>query len=332
MSESDVAAPPQRLRCGGCGTELPPNRLACPACHTLVHRERLARIAADADAAEAAGDPGDAEQIWRSALPLLPRNSAQFDEVARRVEILRERAPRRGASNAGKWKAAGGIGATILALLSKGKLLLLGFAKLPTLLSMLAFTGVFWHVWGWKFAVAFVLGIYVHEMGHVHALRARGVPATAPMFIPGFGAFVRMHAPPSTPREDARIGLAGPMWGLAVAVGTAITFAITRNPFWSALTTATALLNLFNLTPVWQLDGSRGFASQTSKQRWLIVAIIAIAGALTLQRMLGLVGIVAIWRALQKDAPRIPDWGAFARFALLTIALAALSLLSVSGR
>ena len=75
-----------------------------------------------------------------------------------------------------------------LFLLTKGKLLLFGLSKGTTFLSMLAALGVYWTLWGWKFALGFVLSIYVHEMGHVAAMKRFGLAATAPMFIPGFGA------------------------------------------------------------------------------------------------------------------------------------------------
>src|SRR5207244_236510 len=55
----------------------------------------------------------------------------------------------------------------LLLLLTKGKLLLLGLTKGSTLLTMIASFGVYWTLWGWKFAAGFVLSIYVHEMGHV---------------------------------------------------------------------------------------------------------------------------------------------------------------------
>ena len=47
---------------------------------------------------------------------------------------------------------------------------------------------------------------------------ALGIPATAPMFIPGLGAFVRLKQYPPMPSEDARVGLAGPVWGLAATL------------------------------------------------------------------------------------------------------------------
>lgn len=59
-------------------------------------------------------------------------------------------------------------------LLTKGKLLLLGFTKGSTFISMLLFLGVYRAAWGWKFAAGFVASIYVHEMGHVAMLQRFG--------------------------------------------------------------------------------------------------------------------------------------------------------------
>ena len=64
---------------------------------------------------------------------------------------------------------------------------------------------------GIGFGVGLIASIYVHEMGHVFALRLYGIRATAPMFVPGLGALVRLHQYPIDAREDARVGLAGPV-------------------------------------------------------------------------------------------------------------------------
>ena len=134
-------------------------------------------------------------------------------------------------------------------------------------------------------------------MGHVVWLRRFGIPATAPMFIPGLGAFVRLKAHPATAGEDARVGLAGPVWGavaavlalaLGVAFGRPILFAIARVGAW---------INVFNLLPVWQLDGGRGFAALSRRQRGIVAAVawaLALAGVDT---MYFLVAIAATFRA-----------------------------------
>src|SRR5439155_20796972 len=157
-------------------------------------------------------------------------------------------------------RAATGVGAIGL-LLWKLKALLLGLTKGTTLFSMLLSLGVYWTAWGWKFALGLVLSIYVHEMGHVAALRRYGIRASAPMFIPGVGAVIRAQQSPANPIEDARVGLAGPIWGLGAALASLGLYLVTDWPICLAMARVGAWINLFNLLPLWPLDGGRGFQS-----------------------------------------------------------------------
>ncbi|HKO57659.1 MAG TPA: site-2 protease family protein, partial [Thermoanaerobaculia bacterium] len=212
-------------------------------------------------------------------------------------------------------------------LLSKAKLLLLGLTKMGTMLSMFLFLGVYWAAWGWKFALAVVIGIYIHEMGHVAALRRRGMRADAPLFVPGLGAFVRMREHATTPSEDAQIGLAGPWWGLGASLGALLAWQWTGIRFWGAVAHTTAWINLFNLTPVWQLDGSRGFHALSRVQRFAATALVAIAFAVTREKMLVMVGLVALYRAFQRQQPATGAWRAFGEYAALLIAFSAMMLI-----
>src|SRR5206468_952877 len=76
----------------------------------------------------------------------------------------------------------------------------------------------------WKFALGLVASIYVHEMGHVAALLKYGVRASAPMFIPGLGAVIRMKQALGDPQQEARVGLAGPAWGVGAALAAYAAF------------------------------------------------------------------------------------------------------------
>ena len=139
---------------------------------------------------------------WRSALDLLPEGSRQYDAVASRIaELGRQGTPIQQPARPAWAVQAGALGAALLFLwkfkvvfaflLTKGKLLILGLTKMSTLFSMLLSLGVYWRTFGWKWAVGVVASIYIHEMGHVAMLRHFGIPATAPMFIPGVGAVIR---------------------------------------------------------------------------------------------------------------------------------------------
>jgi Zn-dependent protease len=186
--------------------------------------------------------------------------------------------------------------------------------------------------YGWKFALGLILSIYVHEMGHVVALRRYGIPATAPMFIPGFGALVRLKQNPATPAEDARTGLAGPLWGAAAAIAALALGALLHNQLLFAIARLGAWINLFNLIPVWQLDGGRGFSALSRGQRGVVAAAL---WALALSRADGLVFILAIaatFRAAGKgNAPEVGDRPVLATYLALAIGLTVLMVVAGSG-
>jgi Zn-dependent protease len=215
-------------------------------------------------------------------------------------------------------------------VLTKGKLLLLGLTKSGTSLSMILAFGVYWTAFGWRFAAGLIASVYVHEIGHVSALRRLGIQASAPMFIPGVGALVRMKQYPVDAREDARVGLAGPVWGLAAAVAAGIVYVITDAPIWGAIARFGAWINLFNLLPVWQLDGSRGFRALSRPQRWGITATLGVAWYLSREGLLVLIGLAAALRAWGGDAPEGGDRRAFVELLALVLALAALCAVPVT--
>ena len=113
------------------------------------------------------------------------------------------------------WLGAGALLAFKFAAKLKGLLLLLPKLKiLTTSGTMLVSVAAYALIWGWRFALGFVLLLFVHEMGHVIQLRREGIPASAPMFIPFLGAVVAMKELPKDAAAEARVGLAGPVLGL----------------------------------------------------------------------------------------------------------------------
>jgi Zn-dependent protease len=315
---------------------MPPTLLACPGCGRLVYADSLKSAVAEASAAEAAGDLTAALTGWRQALGLLPPETVQHQRVAAEVKRLSDRvgalpaaagAPRAGrrAGVIGALAAAAAVVAklkwAILFLLGKGKLLFFGLLKAKTLLSMVLSMGVYASAFGWPFAVGLILSIYVHEMGHVASLRRYGIPASAPMFIPGFGAFVRLKQHPATPGEDARVGLAGPVWGAAAAVACLLAATVSGAPIFFALARAGAWINLFNLAPIWQLDGGRGFSALSQRQRvvvavgWWLLALISRDG------LVFLLAIASTARAAGRNAPPAGDRPVLATYLTLAIGL-----------
>ncbi len=172
-------------------------------------------------------------------------------------------------SGRGDWRqrlkrALGPIAAGALLLATKLKALLLLLPKLKLLTTsatMLVSIAAYALIWGWSFAVGFVVLLLVHEMGHVFQLRREGIEASAPMFIPFLGAVVAAKSLGDNAAAEARVGLAGPVLG---TIGTLVPLGIwlaTGNEFWQALAFVGFFLNLFNLLPVLPLDGGRAMAA-----------------------------------------------------------------------
>jgi Zn-dependent protease len=329
--------------CAGCSAEIPASFLACPGCDQLVHAETLKTFAAEAESAEIQGETARALAAWRKVLELLPRGAGQHQRVLEKVQALSARvdaspapiaAPSAPAkpTRSGKYKWFAGLGAlgalvakfkwALLFLLGKGKLLLAGLFQAKTFLSMALALGVYAIAFGWKFAFGLVVSIYIHEMGHVVWLRRYGIPATAPMFVPGFGAYVRLNQRPATAGEDARVGLAGPIWGAAAAMTALVLGVAFERPLLMAVGGFGAYINLFNLLPVWQLDGSRGFAALSHRQRGLAaMALWAVAFAAS-DGLFWVLAIVATFRAYAKGAaPETGDRPVLLTYIALVVAL-----------
>jgi len=328
-SSATVGAP-----CASCGVVLAPALLLCPNCRALVHRSELEALAKAAERATQRGEFAEAMSSWRRALELLPTGSKQAARIGDTIRELREQLERgivAGTPLSSKpaptpsqtgWKRWGAAVSSALAfalfklkslwllVLTGWKPLLLGLSKLGTVWTMLLSLGVYWTLYGWQFALGLVLCIYVHEIGHVVALKRLGIAASPPMFIPGLGAVVRLNQYPIDVVEEAQVGLAGPRWGLGISL---VVFAFGRllhSPVLNAIAHVSAWINLFNLLPIPPLDGGRGFRALPNKQRLICAAVLGLVYALTGQAFAGFIALVALARSFEKrpetqDNPRV---------------------------
>jgi Zn-dependent protease len=333
---STTAAPTTGFaRCKECSTELAPVARACPSCRALVHGAALTEIAAQAQALAAKKDSAGERDAWSRALDLLPTDSQQYEHIAGRVAVLNEEIARADTpllpkSNVPWYRKPFAAGAALFVLLiTKGKFLLLGLTKAKTFISMFAFFGVYWNIFGWPLALGLVLSIYIHEMGHVAELRRLKIAADAPLFIPGIGALVLLRQRVTDPVTDARIGLAGPIYGLAAGVAAYIVALFTHSNIWYAIAQVTGYINLFNLIPIWQLDGARGFHALGRAARWLVVAATVGMFIITHHKMLVVIAAVGAFRAFQKTEV-VTHRRSLATFLVLIAALAMLAEIPVN--
>ena len=153
--------------------------------------------------------------------------------------------------------------------------------------SMIISIGAYALLGGWWFGVGLVALIFVHEMGHVLALRRQGVPASAPLFIPFMGAVIGMKKMPESAWKEAEVALAGPLLGSLGAAAVWLAGSYYHSQFLVGLAFVGFFINLFNLIPVVPLDGGRAVAA-LHPAIWLV----------------GLVGLVAL--TVLRPSPILP--------------------------
>ncbi len=339
--------------CGGCGAELGPGLLACIACGRIVHASEIKMLVAEADAAEAVSDVQAALGRLRAASELLPAASTQLAYLAGRVQRLSRQAEiaagrgtgtadihasgtSSGAAGGSRWS---GLFAPLAALMFKlkfvvtflaanAKVLILGLAKgaafWPALLSFAAFGTGF----GWRIAGGLLASLYVHELGHVAWCHRFGIPVSAPMLMPGVGAFVRLRHRPVDAHEDAIIGLAGPRWGLGASVAALIPALAWHSAAWRSIAWWGALVNLLNLIPFAALDGGRAFRALSRNQRNWVAALLAAAWAAGGGWPCAVLAAAAAVRGADRAGPAQPDRDILRRYLILAGLLATVTILA----
>src|SRR3954454_7424136 len=237
------------------------------------------------------------------------------------------------------WKRAGGAiaaaGLVAAKFAAKLKALLVLLPKLKLLTTsgtMLVSVAAYALLWGWKFAVGFVVLLFVHEMGHVIQLRREGVEASAPVFIPFLGAVVAARSLGGNALAEARVGLAGPVLGTVGAAACLIPWALGGSDMFRALAFIGFFLNLFNLVPLVPFDGGRAMAALTPRLwfvGFLAMAAFAIAFPNPVILLFLLLGGMQTWRRWkERDADaayyRVSKTGRFAVAAVYVVLAVAL--------
>jgi len=163
----------------------------------------------------------------------------------------------RGTDWAGRLKRLLGPVVALVIAAAKWGFVLLKFSSIFIALAAYAL------IFGWKFAVGFVLLILLHETGHFIEAKREGLNPRLPVFIPFLGAYVQYTR--GHPWQTVRVAIAGPILGGAAA---AVCFAIAQHNgsrLMYALAYSGFFLNLFNLIPFGIFDGGAVWRSA----RWL---------------------------------------------------------------
>jgi Zn-dependent protease len=234
------------------------------------------------------------------------------------------------------------IGALALLALTKLKAIAalvlpaLKFLKLGKILttsgSMLVSVWFYSLAFGWKFAFGFVLLIFVHEMGHVFVAWRQGLPISAPIFIPGMGAVILAKAESKSAWDQAVMGIGGPILGSVGAVVCWWIYATTQNELFLGLAYIGFMINLFNLIPLFPLDGG-WITGAVSPYLWLAGFIGLVGGFVTgyirnpMIIVLLIVSLPRLWQGVRYGIAHGPDvqpatWEQRIKMGLAYVALA----------
>lgn len=194
----------------------------------------------------------------------------------------------------------------------KALLILLNAAKLGKVLmsggTMIFSVFAYSFIFGWPYAIGFVVLILVHEMGHYVAARRRGLDVGLPVFIPFVGAWVALKSLPHDAETEAYIGIWGPLAGTFGALVCLFLSHAMDSRLLLALAYAGCFINLFNLIPLLPFDGGR-ISQVLSPRLWLIGMPILIAlffwRPSPILILVALLAAPAVYRAVRgwKDQP-----------------------------
>jgi Zn-dependent protease len=149
----------------------------------------------------------------------------------------------------------------------------LTFLKVGWLISPLISIGFYAMLFGWPYAFAIMVLLFIHELGHYIWMKALGLNPQLPIFVPGIGAYVAMTKLPPDQATHAWVALAGPLVG---GLGCTILYWLgvhSGNNWLLAAGSTGFFLNLIQLIPAKPLDG--GFVSQ-AVSKWLLIPGVAI--------------------------------------------------------
>jgi len=211
-------------------------------------------------------------------------NGAEQQQAAQ-LETAEKAPKKKGLARLWAWLVA--IGVALFKLKSFVFFLKFGWAGFTALFSIMVYSLLF----GWPFAIGLVALLFIHEMGHALVMKIKGIPIGSVIFIPFLGAAVTMRQMPHNAKDEAEVGIAGPIAG---AVASAVCLYIAQaslSPFvWAPLAYFGFFMNLFNLIPIVPFDGGRVLAA-IDRRVW----ILGFVGLLAFQIWQWMNGNGSIW-------------------------------------
>jgi tetratricopeptide (TPR) repeat protein len=151
-----------------------------------------------------------------------------------------------------------------------------------TILSLAIFAGVGLFRSTWGELVILIIVLFVHEAGHLIAMKLFKYSDVKMLFLPLMGAVITSRDQSPYPAKRALVSIAGPMPGLIIGLFFAIFYAVTREKQYYDIASMFIFLNAFNLLPLYPLDGGSFFDSVLFSRNYVIEVVFKVITSLLL--------------------------------------------------
>jgi Zn-dependent protease len=157
-----------------------------------------------------------------------------------------------------------------------------------------------WWLMGWVYALAGIVGLLVHEYGHVLAMNRLGMGPARIYVIPFLGGAARGARGAASEWIGVLVSLAGPAFGLIAALPFFAVWAATGDPLWLQGAWFVAIINLLNLAPAPPLDGSKALGPVLARVHPLLekAALLGVGALVVVWGLQNRAYILAIFLAL----------------------------------
>ena len=254
----------------------------------------------------------DEQRVLEASAALVLNDEAQAYADAQAAQHTSSTTAIAAPAKSGSWIALGLVGLKLLKTVQVIKVALLASS-----------VAVYSVMFTFEFALALIGVLVFHEYGHLRAMKKFGIPTKGMYLIPFVGGLAVGDAP-RTRWQDVYISMMGPVFGLIMTFAFYIIYLITESHFAGLVASTSALINLFNLIPVYPLDGGRVVKSLVfSGRNYLALIALLVISALcfvlawklgfyfiTFFIVIGVIDIVAGWRvALLDDITPLNRYG-----------------------
>ena len=136
-------------------------------------------------------------------------------------------------------------------------------------------------------ASAVLVGLFVHEAGHVLAMNRLGMGPARIYIIPFLGGLAKGRRAPRSEWDGVLVSLAGPAFGLLAMIPFVAIGLMLRQSEWLAGAFFVAMLNLVNLVPAPPLDGSKALGPVLTRVHPRLEQIVLLV-----------IGVAVVWWGL----------------------------------